>query len=246
MVFPVGIIVGIINTVAGGGSLLTLPMLIFLGLPAAIANGTNRLAIAVQNTCAVFGFKSKGVSNFRLSLFMAIPAFFGTVSGAYIAVEIEEALFKKILAIIMLLVLWLILWNPSKNNNSFQYVDDRKNTSSLRKIIIIGIMFFVGLYSGFIQAGVGLILLLVLTLVGGFNLVKSNSHKVFIIGINAFFALIVFALHKKVNWPIGFALAAGNGIGGWIGSTWAVKKGEKFIRAVLIILIVVMAVKLII
>ena len=112
VVFIAGVIAGFINTLAGGGSLLTLPILIFLGLPTAIANGTNRLAIMVQCLFAVAGFKRKGVSNFKLSFLLSVPALLGAIIGAQIAVDMSDVMFKRALAIIMLFVLGITLWNP--------------------------------------------------------------------------------------------------------------------------------------
>jgi len=135
VVFTVGIIAGFINTIAGGGSLLTLPILIFLGLPTAVANGTNRLAIMTQCLFAVIGFKRKGVSNFKLSLLLSVPALIGAIIGAQIAVDLSDILFKRVLAIIMLLVLGLILWNPRQNVG-------RLMSSGLNHFIITMIAFF--------------------------------------------------------------------------------------------------------
>ncbi|OHB48838.1 MAG: integrase, partial [Planctomycetes bacterium GWF2_40_8] len=166
VVFTVGIIAGFINTIAGGGSLLTLPILIFLGLPTAVANGTNRLAIMTQCLFAVIGFKRKGVSNFKLSLLLSVPALIGAIIGAQIAVDLSDILFKRVLAIIMLLVLGLILWNPRQNVG-------RLMSSGLNHFIITMIaFFFIGIYGGFIQVGVGFIIIAALTTIKGLNLVE--------------------------------------------------------------------------
>ncbi|MCP3906672.1 MAG: sulfite exporter TauE/SafE family protein, partial [Oceanicoccus sp.] len=174
--------------------------------------GTNRIAIIAQCMFAVAGFKRKGVSNFKLSLLLSIPAILGAIIGAYFAVDISDILFKRVLAVIMLLVLGLILWNPRHDSSG--------NSSSLghRQLIIAMIVFFfIGIYGGFIQVGVGFIIIAALTSITGFNLVVTNSHKVFIAGIYTIFALIVFAFNGKVCWEIGLCLAAGMGLGGWIG-----------------------------
>ena len=106
--------------------------------------------------------------------------------------------------------------------------------------------FFIGIYGGFIQVGAGFIIIAALTTITKFNLVVTNSHKVFIAGIFTIFALIVFAFNGKVSWEIGLCLAAGMGLGGWIGSHWAVAKGERWIRVVLAICVVAMVIKLIV
>jgi len=241
VIFFAGILAGFINTLAGGGSLLTLPILIFLGLPTAVANGTNRIAIIAQCASAVAGFKRKGVSNFKLSLLLSIPAIIGAIGGAYIAIDISDILFRRVLAGIMLLVLGLILWNPRHDGGG--------NSNSLGRRQLITAMtafFFIGIYGGFIQVGVGFIIIAALTTITKFNLVVTNSHKVFVAGIYTTFALIVFAFNGKVCWEIGLCLAAGMGLGGWIGSHWAVAKGERWIRVVLTICVVAMVIKLII
>ncbi len=246
VVFTIGVIAGFINTVAGGGSLLTLPVLIFLGLPTAVANGTNRLAIIVQCLFAVAGFKRKGVSNFKLSLLLSVPGLLGAIIGAQIAVDMSDILFKRVLAIIMLFVLGLILWNPAKRWRDNRQDGDGSLISLGRSHLIITmiVFFFIGIYGGFIQVGVGFIIIAALTTITGLNLVDTNSHKVFIVGIYTIFALIVFAFYDKVYWTVGLGLAAGMGLGGWIGSHWAVAKGERWIRLVLTICVIAMVIKL--
>ena len=245
VVFAVGVAAGFINTLAGGGSLLSLPILIFLGLPTAIANGTNRFAIMIQCLFAVAGFKRKGISNFKLSLLLSVPALIGAIVGAQIAVDMSDALFKRVLAIIMLFVLGLILWNPVKKLHiNPQYDKDTIGLRWNRLIITMIAFFFIGIYGGFIQAGVGFIIIAALTTISGLSLVDTNSHKVFVVGIYTAFALLIFVFNGKVCWTVGMALAAGNGLGGWLGSHWVVTRGERWLRLILIICVVAMAMKL--
>ena len=116
----VGFVVGFINTVAGGGSLLSLPVLIFMGLPPTLANGTNRVAIVIQTALATAGFKSKGVSTFPFNIYLGISAFFGSLLGAKIAVDIDEAIFNKVLATIMAAVILIIIFKPQTNLTNLQ------------------------------------------------------------------------------------------------------------------------------
>lgn len=226
---------GFINTLAGGGSLITLPVLIFLGLPAAVANGTNRIALLFQNIVAVSNFKNKGYFNHRLSLMLGIPAVIGSIIGARIAISLSDQVFNRILALLMIITLVLILWNPTKR---FSKVEE--NLSQKRKIIAVISFFFVGIYGGFIQAGVGLIIITTLTLITGLSLVKINSIKVFVVLIYMLSSLPVFIFSGNVNWLLGLILAVGNGFGAWLGSALAVNKGEKWIKAVLVIAVALM------
>ncbi|MBV6518670.1 MAG: integrase [Candidatus Brocadia sp.] len=247
VVFAVGALAGFMNVLAGGGSILTLPMLIFLGLPPAVANGTNRLAVVVQSIFAVAGFRSKGVSDFKSSLILSCPALLGGLIGAQLAVAVSDQVFKKVLAIIMIFILGFILWDPiRKKQGAPQHKEDLFHLSVSRRITIMVFLFFAGIYGGFVQAGVGFLIIMALNIIGGLNLVKTNSHKVFIAGINAIFSLLVFVFYSKISWIIGLVLAAGNGLGGWTGSHFAVSKGEGFIRIVLTLCVIAMVVKLLI
>ncbi|MEE8190876.1 MAG: sulfite exporter TauE/SafE family protein, partial [Candidatus Scalindua sediminis] len=190
-------------------------------------------------------FKRKGISNFKLSLLLSAPALIGAIVGAQVAVDMSDALFKRVLAIIMLLVLGLILWNPTKKwQINPQYDRDTISLRWNRLIITMIVFFFIGIYGGFIQAGVGFIIIAALTTISGLKLVDTNSHKVFVVGIYTIFALLVFAFNGKICWTVGIALAAGNGLGGWLGSHWAVARGERWLRLILAVCVVAMVMKL--
>jgi|FLOH01.1.fsa_nt_gi uncharacterized protein len=234
----IGFIAGFINILAGGGSLLTLPILIFLGLPPAVANGTNRISIVIQNIFSVAGFKSKGVSEFPFAGWMAVSAFFGAIIGAYLAIDIKGELFNKILAIIMVVVVIYMLINPKITN-----LQEERTKGKYFWISII-VFFGVGLYGGFIQAGVGFIMILALSGINHFTLVKSNAIKVFVALIYNISSIAVFAYADLIDWKYGLYLSIGNALGGWISSRYQVKKGDGFVRLFLILMIVVMAIKL--
>lgn len=239
LILLTGLVAGFFNTVAGGGSLLTLPVLIFLGLPPVIANATNRVAIAVQNIFAVTGFKRKGVSNMRYSIFLAVSATLGAIIGAKIALDIKGEDFERILSIVMVMVLILILWNPTRKRTK-----DKELMNTRRQITGVIVFFFVGIYGGFIQVGVGFIILAALTLVNGLDLLKANSIKVGVVLVYTLAAVVIFAYEGKIYWVYGLVLSIGNAAGGWIGSHWAVSKGEKWIRRLLIVAVALMAIKL--
>ena len=235
----VGFIAGFMNTMAGGGSLLTLPLLIFLGLPAAVANGTNRVAIFMSTLSATAGFKSKGVSNFPFNIYLGFSGFIGALIGARIAIDIKGELFNKILAVIMILVVILIIFKPKIN-----YSDLLERLKGKHLFISMIAFFFIGIYGGFINAGIGFVIMLFLHYYNRLNLVKVNATKVVIVLIYTTGALATFALADKVNWTYGLFLATGNFIGGWTSSRWSVKKGEKTIKAFLVVMVIIMSFKL--
>jgi len=224
---------------AGGGSLLTLPILIFLGLPPNIANGTNRVAIVVQNIFTTAGFKSKGVKTFPFSIYVALSALVGSIIGAQIAVDIKGETFNKILSVVMLLVVAYMVFSSTNKNESII-----ERTSGKHLWLSIFLFFFVGIYGGFIQAGVGFIMLFILSSVNNISLVKSNAIKVLVVLIYTLAAVYVFAINDKINWQIGLELAVGNAIGGWFASRLSVKKGDAIVKKFLIIAVVILAIKL--
>lgn len=234
-----GFIAGIVNTIAGGGSLLTLPLLIFLGLESSVANGTNRIAIFIQNIFSTAGFKSKGISMFPFNIYLGIAALIGSLIGAIIAVDIEGEVFNKILAFVMVAVVLFMILNRNQNLEKLQ----ERLTG---KYLWLGMIafFFIGIYGGFIQAGTGFFILLALSTINQLSLVKSNATKTVVVLIYTAGAIVTFAYHDKINWQYGFILAIGNASGAWLASRWSVSKGDSLVKIFLIVMVTVMAIKL--
>ena len=239
LLIPIGFIAGFLNTVAGGGTLLTLPMLIFLGLPAPVANGTNRIAILVQTLTAVKGFKSKGVSTYPFSFYLGLSALLGSFIGAKLAITISGEAFNKILAFIMIMVVLIILFNTNKTTNHMQ---ERTNGKHLYWAVFI--FFFLGIYGGFINAGIGFLMLAILPYLNGLSLLKSNVTKVFVVAVYTIGAVIVFAIEDKINYPLAIILTLGNASGAWVATRWSVKKDDKVIKWFLLITVSSLAIKL--
>ena len=234
-----GFACGFINTLAGSGSLITLPLLIFLGLPAPVANGTNRVAIVIQNIVAVSSFRAQNVLDIKPAVKYALPAVIGAVLGAQIAVDINAVQMERIIGGLMLALLPFVFWNPKS------WLNYRINLVTKRYSFSVASMFFViGMYGGFVQAGVGIFLLMGLVYAGQFDLIKGNAVKVFIVLCFTVFALGVFLINGHVDWRIGLTLAAGNAMGAMVASRLAVKRGEQFIRWVLLVAILMGASKL--
>lgn len=237
LLFILGIIAGIINVNAGGGSVLSLPMLLFLGLDGSVANGTNRIAILFQNITAIISFKNENHSKFKLSFKLALFTLPGAIIGAYSAINISNELFEKILAIIMIgVVITMIL--PKKSIIAVEELTKKQN------FYVYLAMFGVGFYGGFIQVGVGFLLMASLHYLMKQSLVKVNMHKVFIVLIYTIPALIIFVISGNVNWGYGLVLASGNMLGAWWGVKFSIKGGDKFIKTILIIAIFLMSLKL--
>lgn len=234
-----GLITGFINTVAGGGSLLTLPVFIFLGFPADMANGTNRVAILFSSFTSSYAFRKQGVRGVKYGIWLGLAAMAGAIPGAIIALKMDNELFTKVLAIIMFAVSIFILAEPF-----FKKQASEELQSTPRLILAVIAFFFVGVYGGFVQAGVGFLMIAALAGINRMNLVKANNIKVIVTFFLTIVALAIFAYNGKIDWIYGLVLAVGQSAGGWAGSVWSVKKGEKWIRYAMLVMIVVLGVKL--
>lgn len=239
LLIAVGFAAGFINTIAGGGTLLTMPMLIFMGLAPNVANATNRVAIVLQTAIGVKGFKSKGVSTYPFNLYLGVSALFGAFIGAYFAVDIKGELFNKILACIMIVVVLLMLFQPKVTLLNLE-----ERTTGKHLYISIIIFFFLGIYGGFINAGIGFMMLTILPYVNRLSILKSNATKVAVVCLYTISAIIMFQYHGLINWKYGLILAIGNASGAWVSSRWSVGKGEILIKKIIIIVICVVAIKL--
>ncbi|MDP8204048.1 MAG: sulfite exporter TauE/SafE family protein [Candidatus Tenebribacter mawsonii] len=233
LIFVVGIIAGFINTLAGGGSTLVLPVLILAGLPSPIANATNRVAILLQNATATKNFHKHNVLKIKPIIHITIAAILGAIAGSFFAISLDSALFDKLLGIIFIFIL-LMLLHPKQ----------KRKSRSLPKWIEFIIFFMVGFYGGFIQAGVGFIFLTTLNIVEDYDLIHANAVKVFIILCYTIFSVVIFAISGKIFWMHGLILACGNSIGAYIGVKAAITGGEKIVKVVLTIAILITCLKL--
>ncbi len=214
-----------------------LPVLIFLGLDAGAANGTNRIALLIQNISAVASFRKRKVHQYRISLFLSLLTLPGAVAGAIVATRISSTHFQRILGVILILVVISMFFSRS-------YKDRIPGQGNCKSWLIYPAFVGIGFYGGFVQLGVGFLLMGALYHLLRIDLVLVNAHKVFIVLVYTIPALLVFAITGNVNWKYGLVLAAGNAAGAWWGAHAAVKGGEKVIRIVVAVAVTIMALRL--
>lgn len=234
-----GLCSGFINMFAGGGSMLVVPFLIFLGLPANVANATNRVAILLQNIVSTATFRQKKILDFKSDYKLLIPTTLGSVAGALVAVDIHEDVLKKVIGGLLIVMFFMILLHPDKWIKTNAEKAKAKNPR-LRFLIFFGI----GFYGGFIQIGVGFFMLAGLVLGCGFDLLKANAVKVFLILFYTFIALGIFIWYDLVDWRTGLILSCGNMLGAWSGTRLSVRWGARYIRYILLVALVVVSLKL--
>ena len=231
-----GIVSGSLNVVAGGGSFLILPLLLFFGLPASLANGTNRVGVMAQNFGGLTGFHRHGAIDWRWSLTASVPAVIGAGIGVWAALAIPDFAFRRVLSIAMVAITLWSLFSRQRNAVARPLM---RPTHPL----VMGGFFLVGLYGGFIQAGVGF-LVLAITTAAGMDLVRGNAVKLLSVLLLTVLSLSVFASAGEVDWPRGIALGAGNLIGSQIGVRLAVSKGHDWLQRVVTITVIVFAIGL--
>lgn len=232
-----GVFCGAINVVGGGGSLLALPILLALGLPAQVANGTNRVAILFQDISSLVFFKKRGQLDIQEGWKLAIPTIFGAVLGTWVAsVYLTEMIMNiSILALIVFMIM-VLFFQPNKWTK-------KKNDSLNYKLNFIDILvfFIVGVYGGFIQAGFTYLILAVLVLKVGNSMVKGDALKLFLNFLILPIALLIFAWHQQIDWLYGLVMGAGSALGGYWGVRFVTSWSPKLIRSILLILLILSA-----
>lgn len=215
-----GIAAGVINTLAGAGSLLTVPVLVLLGMPGTLANGTNRVGVLVHNLVASWRFHAEGISGIRAAVPLLLPVTAGSLVGAYVISLVPSRIFEQAFAVLALALVIPLLRPPR--------LHDKPSTwpSWLTAVVFFG----VGLFGGAFQAGVGLLLIAALAH-AGHDLLRANSVKVVINAVLTGSALVVFALQGQVLWLPGSVLAVGYALGAVAGVRLAVAGGEVLVRA---------------
>jgi uncharacterized protein len=232
-----GLVAGVLNVVAGGGSFLTLPILIFLGLPPTVANATNRVGVLIQNIGGVWGFHRHRVLDWSWAARAGIPAIIGAAVGTWAAIEVGDQAFQRILAFLMLAVTaWTLLTSRQRRSGPQR---------TLPGTWVFVAFLVVGVYGGFVQAGVGFFILAVTTM-SGLDLVRGNAVKVLAVLLLTILSLAMFAGEGMVEWAAGMALGVGNLVGGLIGVRLTVVKGHTWVETVVTITVVVFAIRLLV
>lgn len=236
-----GIIAGVVNTLAGSGSLFTLPLLLFLGLPPHLANGTNRVGILAQTFAGALTLYRNGHYKPGKDSYLIIPPMLGSALGAYVATTTPESILKITIGFVMSFLLIIILFNYS----SLLREKDIP-VSAAKKFWSYPLLFVIGVYGGFIQLGVGIFALTALLLVLNLTFLHANALKNMINFFLTVPAFLIFAYHGQINWKLGCIIAIGQTFGAWIAAKYASenKKAKVWISRLLVLMTAVTALKL--
>ena len=240
LVFLAAMVAGVMNVLAGSGSLLTLPALVFLGLPSPVANGTNRVGIVIQCLVGVETYRRGGKLRLERAPWFIVPTILGAVIGAWIATLLTADQMDLAIGIVMVSMLLVLLVDPKR------WLKEKTELPEGRPPLwLLAVFFTVGIYGGFIQAGVGIMMLAALVMGAGYELVEANAVKMLIAVLFTTGALAVFVLDAKVNWTYGAFMAVGQGFGAFLGARFAVEsdRAAVWIRRLLIVIVTISAAK---
>ena len=238
-VIGAGFLAGFINTLAGSGSAITLPLLIFMGLPANVANVTNRIGVLLQTTTSSWTFHREGVMPWRDAIPLMIPAIAGGVTGAILAANLDEPNMRRAIGAMLVLTFFIIIINPKR------WLVGRPEGAKKPGPKEWIMFFFIGLYGGFIQAGVGIFMLVGLVLGVGHDLVRANAIKALLVLSLNIFAFVVFVYNGQVDWLLGFVLATGNIVGARAAALMATKDwAQVWVYRVLVVVVVFSAARM--
>lgn len=231
-----GIVAGVINTLAGSGSLVTLPMLVFLGLPSNVANATNRVGVAIQNVVGIATFQRSGKLNLSNSFWLVLASVPGAVAGAWLASNLGQAEMDRIIGVIMVVMLFVILFEPEKWLRQQSVVQEGRPS-----LWILLLFVAIGFYGGFIQASVGVLILAAMVLGMNYSLAHANAIKLMIVLVVTVVALLVFINQNLIHWGFGLLMALGQSIGAWGAARFATsaKNANLWTRRLLIAVVVI-------
>ncbi|MEQ9105085.1 MAG: sulfite exporter TauE/SafE family protein [Rhodothermales bacterium] len=236
-----GVVTGGVNTLAGSGSLITLPIFVFIcGLPAPVANGTNRIGVILQTVTGLATYRGTGRMNLDGASRPVVSALAGALVGSRIAVGLDAETMNLVLGVLMLVMLVILVARPSRWIHEMPVSLERS-----RSPVAVVVFFLIGVYGGFIQAGVGIFLLAALVLISRYTLSSGNAVKLLIVAAYGLPTLAIFLWYDQVHFGYGLAMAFFQSIGAWLGVKYIVPMphADVWIHRLLIVMVALAAIK---
>ncbi len=211
-----GLFAGMLNTLAGNGSAITLSILTeVLGLPGNLANGTNRIGVLAQGVTGSYTFYKHGKLNIGRSKWIIFWVTLGAIAGVFVAVWVSSEQFEFIFRFLMLAMLVVILVKPKR------WLQESNPDKELNPFIAVPMFLALGFYGGFIQMGMGVFFLAIMVLVARYSIIEANAVKIFVVMLYTIFVIAIFQWKGLIDWEIGLILAVGQATGGWLAATFA-------------------------
>jgi uncharacterized membrane protein YfcA len=229
-----GIVVGVINTLAGGGAIISMTLFMVLGLPVGVANGTNRIAVVMQNLTATVSFVRKRMLHIRSGLKLAVPAIVGNIAGSMVATTVSDKVFTICMSVVLTAVLLYMIFEKSHKHPHIH----GGHPLVIKPLHYLWFL-LLGFYGGYIYIGLGYAILIVTIWSMDLDIVTANVLKGFIIFIATPFSLIIFMLDGQVDYAFGLWHGLGNVLGAMFASYIMIVWGIKFVRYFTILVLLV-------
>ena len=233
-----GLAAGIINTLAGNGSAITLGIMTeLMGLAPNVANGTNRVGIMMQGITSTFAFIKNDKLNLSKTKWILTSCILGAILGVLVAINVSNEQFHTVFRYLLVVMLFVILINPKR------WLISANTIHVINHPMAIPLFFALGFYGGFIQMGMGVVFLATTVLILKYDLISANVLKTFIVAAYTILALAIFHFTGFVDWKIGLTIGIGQAIGGYVAAEFASKYPRAQIFAyVLLVVMVVLAI----
>ena len=241
LLLVVGVVGGFINTVAGGASLLCMPVLAWLGLPANAANATNNLATTAQSLFSSASFSRKGFRDHRLLALLALPSLLGAILGSWLVTALPERVFSRIVGVLMLATLFVVLRRKRPRGAPLDVRGDGARLSPARAASGVALFALLGIYGGFFGGGIGLVMLPLLVLLFDLDFVVGNSVKTGVTFVMNMTATVVFVAYGLIHLVYAVPLTAGMLVGARAGVHMSIKGGDQWVRRFLVVVTVIAA-----
>ena len=236
-----GTFAGVINTLAGNGSAITLTILTeILNLPPNLANGTNRVGVLTQSAAGTYGFYKNGKLDVQKSWAYIIPTIIGAIAGVIIAVYVSNEQFKRVFSFMMVAMLFVILINPKR------WLQKTDLNKKINYWWVIPLFLAIGFYGGFIQMGMGIFFLAAMVLGARYNIIDSNAVKSFVVAIYTIVVIAIFQWKGLIDWKFGLILAIGQTVGGYWAANFAsqYKKADLWAYRLLVVIVILAIIKI--
>lgn len=236
--FLIGIAASFIGSIAGSGGLISIPFLIFLGLPPQIAIATNKFGASGRAIGAFYKFWKTQKINWKQTIPLTILAIIGSIIGAQLLINIDKEMLSTVIGVIMLCLLPLIF--IKKNIGIVQ-----TKTTATTKTFGYFIYFLIMIFGGFFGGGAGTLTLYCLMYFTGTSIIQSNANDVIPSFFMAIIPLVLFSMNGLIDYSLGLALFVGMIIGGYIGTHIAIKKGNKWVKSIFAFTVLIVSIKII-
>ncbi len=235
--FFIGVFASFIGAIAGGGGLISIPFLIFLGLPPQVAIATNKFGGVGLSLGAAVRFSKENKIVWKAVMPLCLISIIGAYLGANILLDIDQAILSKMVGVVLLLLLPLTL---IKKDIGLKIKDTRHIDKGIGYVLFFLLMIFGGFFGG----GAGTLMFYILMYFFGFTIIQSNATSIIPWFVMSITSLIIFIINGIVVYQVGISLFAGMLAGGYLGAHTAIRKGDRWVRIIFLAVVLASAVKI--